>query len=456
VAPKSASALDGRVPVAKDARPIEVSPSAPPDVAATGWLDRWREATAGFRRLKNTHAMFDAVIDQVDGRRIRIGDRWLTDFASCNYLGFDVDPTIIEGIVSYLRAWGTHPSWSRMLGSPVLYQEIEAKLAGLLGAEDTLALPTISQIHLSVIPVLVSEGTIFLDARSHKTIYDGCAVARSHGATLVRFRHDDPEHLEELLQQPHSSPTLICTDGIHSMTGNAPPFAEYARLARVHDALLYVDDAHGFGVIGERGPDELSPYGKRGNGIVRHVGESYEAVVFVAGLSKAYSSLMAFVAVPTELKESLKVLATPYLWSGPSPVASMATVLLGLEANDLRGDVLRADIHRRTGRLLGALAEMGVYTPNRSGLPIVEIPVRDPDDLDELGRFLFERGIYVTLAPYPGVPRDQVGFRVQITAANTDEQVDALIDVIAAASERFRIRSADESLVDLERRSITI
>src|SRR5205823_2670196 len=129
---------------------------------------------------------------------------------------------------------------------------------------------------------------------------------------------------------------------------------------------------------------------------------------------------MAFLAVPTELKEALKVLATPYLWSGPSPVASLATVLLGLEVNEERGDRLRADVHRRTARLLAALQELDVFTPNRSGFPIVEVPVAEPDDIDAVGRFLFERGIYVTLAPYPGVPKDQVGFRVQVTAANTD------------------------------------
>ncbi len=442
--------------MANDVRPSDVSASPPSAAKRAGWLESWRNATAGFLRLKTSHAMFDAVIDQVDGRRIRIGDRWLTDFASCNYLGFDVDPQIVEGVAPYLRAWGTHPSWSRMLGSPVLYEEIETKLTALLGAEDTLVLPTISQIHLSVIPVLASEGTVYLDARSHKTIFDGCGIARSHGATVTRFRHNEPEHLEELLKQPHAQPTVICTDGVHSMTGNAPPLADYVALARTHDALLYVDDAHGFGVIGERGRDELTPYGKRGNGIVRHVGESYDSVVFVAGLSKAYSSLMAFVAVPTELKEALKVLATPYLWSGPSPVASMATVLLGLEVNDARGEQLRADVHRRTDRLLTALTEMDVGTPNRSGFPIVEVPVVNADDLDEVGEFLFEQGIYVTLAPYPGVPRDQVGFRVQITAANTDEQVEELIVVIAAAAERFRLRPAAESVVDLERRSITI
>ena len=102
--------------------------------------------------------MTDAVVDEIDGRMIRIGDAWLADFASCNYLGFDLDREIIAAVPEYLERWGTHPSWSRLLGSPVLYEEIEERLTELIGAEDTLVLPTITLIHMSVIPVLAGTG----------------------------------------------------------------------------------------------------------------------------------------------------------------------------------------------------------------------------------------------------------------------------------------------------------
>ena len=102
--------------------------------------------------------MMDAVIDEIDGRMIRVGDRWLADFASCNYLGFDLDRDIIEAVPAALDAWGTHPSWSRLLGSPVLYEQIEERLTELLGSEDSLVLPTITHIHMSVIPLLAASG----------------------------------------------------------------------------------------------------------------------------------------------------------------------------------------------------------------------------------------------------------------------------------------------------------
>jgi len=408
-----------------------------------GWLERWMATIADLARLKESHPMLDAVIDEVDiqhGRRIRIGDRWLFDFASCNYLGFDVDREIIEAVPEYLDRWGTHPSWSRLLGSPALYEEIETKLTDLVGSEDSLLLATITHIHMSVIPVLAGSGTIFLDGRAHKTIYDGAMIAKGHGARIVRFRHDDYGQLEELLRAHETAPKLIALDGVNSMTGNAADIHELVRLAEEHDALLYIDDAHGFGVIGERAPDELCHYGTRGNGVVRNQAESYERIILVAGFSKSYSSLLSFLALPTRLKDVLKVAAPPYLFSGPSPTASLATTLAGLAVNEKRGDLIRYEIFRRTKRVLDRLRELDIYTPNRSGYPLIEIPLARHEDIDVVGRYLFDRGIYVTMAAYPLVPTDEVGFRIQITAANGEEEIDLLCQVLGEISERFQLQ----------------
>ena len=387
--------------------------------------------------------MTDAVIDEINGRMIRIADHWLADFASCNYLGFDLDREILDAVPSYLEAWGTHPSWSRLLGSPVLYEQIEEQLTELLGAADTLVLPTITLIHLAVIPLLAAGGTVFVDRRAHKTVYEGAELATLRGATLTRFAHNDLTQLERLLQADTSSARLICIDGVNSMTGNAPDLPAFAALAREHGAILYVDDAHGFGVIGERRPDELSPYGARGNSVIRHLGESYDDIVLVGGLSKAYSSLAAFIACPTEMKRLLKTTAPPYLYSGPSPIASLATVLAGLEVNERRGDALRADLHAKTARVLDALDRLGAHTPNSDGFPIIEVPLAQAEQIGDAGRFLFDKGIYVTLAAYPLVPRDEVGFRIQVTAANTHDEIDQLIAVLGDLADRYPLQTRE-------------
>jgi 8-amino-7-oxononanoate synthase len=414
--------------------------------ATDDWVGRWLDACSDLAELERSNPMTDAVIDEIDGRMIRVGDRWLADFASCNYLGFDLDREIIDAVPAYLEAWGTHPSWSRLLGSPALYEQIEGRLAELLGAADVLVLPTITLIHLSVIPLLAAGGTVFVDRRAHKTVYEGAELATLRGATLQRFAHDDLDELESQLRRDRSSARLICIDGVNSMTGNAPDLPAFAALAREHAAILYVDDAHGFGVVGERSDDELSPYGKRGNSIVRHFGETYENVILVAGLSKAYSSLAAFIACPTEIKQLLKTGAPPYLYSGPSPVASLATTLVGLDVNERRGDALRADLCAKTRKVLDALEQLEVRTPNRHGFPIIEVPLGHAEQIGPVGEFLFEQGIYVTLAAYPLVPRSEVGFRIQMTAANTDAEVDRLVEVLGLLADRFELQPAERKV----------
>jgi 8-amino-7-oxononanoate synthase len=398
---------------------------------------RW----ADLERLRSGNPMYDATIEEIKGRRIRVGDHWLADFASCNYLGFDLEPEIIDSIDVQVKRWGTHPSWSRLLGNPVLYPQIEEQLTELLDAPDTLVLPTITHIHMSVLPILAGKGHIFLDSQAHKTIYDGSMYARGLGATVQRFRANDPEHLAELLRAaPKNEAKIVAMDGVNSMTGNAPDLKAFAAVARQYDAVLYVDDAHGFGVLGERAANEISPYGIKGNAIVKYCGETYDNIVLVGGFSKSYSSLLAFLALPTWLKNHLKVAAPPYLYSGPAPTASLATVLAGFQVNAKRGDAIRADLYRKSRKVLDHVRDLGVFTPNTGDTPVVELPLAAGQDIDAVGKLLWERGIYVTLAAYPLVPRDQVGFRAQVTAANTDEEIDELNAVITDLARQGKLR----------------
>jgi 8-amino-7-oxononanoate synthase len=122
-----------------------------------------------------------------------------------------------------------------------------------------LALPTLTHIHFGVLPALAEQGTLLVDLRAHQTIHDGAVVAAHRGAAIRRFRHGDVAQVERLLRSGLHPPRVICLDGVNSMTGNPPDLPAFAALAREPDALRYVDDAHGFGVIGERDGYEPSP-----------------------------------------------------------------------------------------------------------------------------------------------------------------------------------------------------
>ena len=157
-------------------------------------------------------------------------------------------------------------------------------------------------------------------------------------------------------------------------------------------------------LIGERSPDELCDYGTSGNSLLRHQDVPYDNVILVAGFSNSYSSLLAFIALPTRLKDAFKVLAPPYLYSGPWPVASLATTIVGLEVNRTQatstGSRLATDPSR--ARRAGAARDRDA---ERERIPIIEVPLADHSEIDRVGRYLFEEGVYTTMAAYPLVPK---------------------------------------------------
>ena len=131
---------------------VPTTPSAAPSAAPSTRQAKATQRWADLDRLRENSAMYDAVIDEIDGRQIRIGNTWLADFASCNYLGFDLEPEIIAAVEPALRQWGTHPSWSRLLGSPRLYVDIEDRLTDLLAAPDRLLVKQIRGRQVALVP----------------------------------------------------------------------------------------------------------------------------------------------------------------------------------------------------------------------------------------------------------------------------------------------------------------
>lgn len=396
---------------------------------------------ADYRDLFERMSQYNVVAQQIDGRRIRVGDQWVIDFASCNYLGLDLDRQTMARVDADVARWGVHPSWCRLVASPAIYDEVEQRLAALVGTETTMILPTVTLISIGVIPALVGKGGVMLlDRSSHETMYEAAKIARDSGATLRSYHQGDLAALRALLVEHADNPrTVIIVDGVYSMTGDHADVQAIQRLAVEFDALVYVDDAHGFGVVGQD-PSEGRPYGHRGNGIVRHLGLTYENLLYVGGCSKAYSSLAAFIACSHRMRAFLQAVATPYDLSGPCPTASLATLLSGLDINDDRGDFLRDELHRLTRRTIDGLMGMGLHVLNETGFPIVSVWVGDSEALVETANTLFEDGILVTVAPYPMVPRGTECHRITLTAANTDAEVDTLLVAFEGVRDRMLAR----------------
>jgi 7-keto-8-aminopelargonate synthetase-like enzyme/acyl carrier protein len=395
-------------------------------------------------RVRQIPQAFATAEDQ-RGRQVLVGGRWRCDFASCNYLGFDLEPEIRSTVPEAMERWGIHPSWTRAVASPALYPQLEQELAELVGAPDTLVFPSISLLHLGVLPALAGyNGVILKDAAAHHSILEACLRAQADGTEWMDFHHNDIDDLAGKLTRCDRARTkIIATDGTYSMGSPNPPLAEYARLAREHNATVYVDDAHGFGILGEN-PDAALPYGYGGAGIVRHLGLDYERdrIVFVAGMSKAFSSYAAFVTCLDERTKLTFQTSGPYVFSGPTAVACLATALAGLRLNREDGDRRRSHIHRLTRRLVTAAVKMGFEVDNAGDFPIVGVVMGGWEAMITACQVLWDHDILITPATFPAVPATRGLVRFSITSANTDEELDQAISALRAVWESLHAPEA--------------
>jgi 7-keto-8-aminopelargonate synthetase-like enzyme/acyl carrier protein len=393
--------------------------------------------TALITQLTDRIPQTNLVVERQVGRRLRVDGRWITDFGSLNYLGLDLNANVIASVAPMLKEWGTHPSWTRAVASPAPYIELERDLATLVGAPEVLMFPTITLLHLGVLPLLAgSDGTILVDEGSHKSMREAAELAGARGARIVPVRRSDVHDLEEQLQRsnPHA-PRVITVNGVYSMPGTLPDIPGYADLARRYNATLYIDDAHGIGILGEH-PGPSAPYGSGGGGVVRYFGLGYDNIVYVAGLSKAFSSLGAFVTCRSPAERNLFLTASTMIFSGPIPVASLATALAGLQVNREDGDRLRKHVHRLTMRIIRGAREAGLVVENEIGFPALTVMIGAIDQVVSACEIAWEHGILFTPAVFPAMPLERGGLRLSVTAANTDDDVDRVLEALADIAAR--------------------
>ena len=263
----------------------------------------------------------DLVVDEIGaGRDIVVMGRRVTNFGSDSFLGLDQDPRVIQAIHRGLDRWGSHNGTSRAFSSVRSNLEAEEKLAAWLGVESTLIYPSVTLANHGAIPGLVGrKDVVVMDELAHNSIQEGARLAQAGGARVATFAHNSPEDLERTLQKvkPYRL-ALICIDGVYSMSGAIPPMKAFNEIAISRDGVLYIDDAHGTGVLGERG-----------RGTVLEALGSYDNAFVVGSLSKAFSCAGGFIACSRAVSEAAQdALEYLYLWWAGRP---------GLPRRDLRG-----------------------------------------------------------------------------------------------------------------------
>ncbi|ABI57775.1 8-amino-7-oxononanoate synthase [Alkalilimnicola ehrlichii MLHE-1] len=355
------------------------------------------------------------VLKSVDGACGLTADgRTVVVFCANDYLGLASDPRPGRVMARVAEEQGAGSGAAHLVsGHRPEHEALERALADWTGREAALLFSTGYMANLGVIDALVGRGdTVFEDRLNHASLLDG---ARLSGARLRRYRHGDVDHLARRLAEDGGRHRLIVTDGVFSMDGDRAPVAELARLARDHGAWLMVDDAHGLGVLGEKG-----------GGLLEQSGLDQDDVpVLVGTLGKAVGSFGAFVAGRRLLIDHLVQSARTWIYTtAPSPAQTAATVeAVRLARHETwRREHLRALVRRfRAG-----IADLGLdLMPSET--PIQPIVVGEADQALQASRALEERGYLVTAIRPPTVPKGTARLRVTLSAAHTPQQVDGLV-----------------------------
>ena len=353
-------------------------------------------------------------------RRALLDGRDVILLGSNNYLGLSVHPIVTEAAATAARKYGTGASASRLMsGNCDLYTELEAKIAKVKETEAALVFGSGYLANIGTIPVLAGDKDLILsDALNHASLIDGCRL--SH-ATKQIYRHCDIEHLESLLTQSTKfRRRLIVTDGIFSMDGDIAPLPEICELADRYDAMVMVDDAHSFGVLGEKG-----------GGTVEHFGLENRGVIQMGTLSKAVGGLGGYVAGSADLIDFLVNRARSFIFTTGLPPATLAGASAALDVIYSTPE-LRRRLSSNVLLLKNALLEKG-FQLLPSETQILPLILGAADVASRFAEVLLSHGVYAPAIRPPTVPEGTSRLRLSVIASHTPEDLEIAVEGFVAA-----------------------
>ena len=388
-------------------------------------------------RFPTSH-LKDVVVDEIGpDRTIVVNGHRVINFGSDSFLGLDQDARVQQALAEGVQRWGTHNGASRAFSSVRANAEAEDKLARWLGTEATLIYPSVTLANMGAIPGLVSrQDLLIVDQHAHNSMQEGAKIAKANGVPVLSFSHCDPRALEQTLQTaPPYRCAVVAIDGVYSMSGALPPLAELNQVAQQHNAVLYVDDAHGTGVLGGHG-----------RGTVLDALGNYDNAFVIGSLSKAFSCMGGFIGCTEEFKLLLKMRSNTYIFGGPvapaylEAISTVCDILMSPEY-DLLITRLQSNLQQLTrgARQLG-LTVLGGETP------IISVLVGDEEDTLKAGYFLFEQGYYVQSVTFPAVPYHAGVLRIQVNANHSAESVGGLLNALEALKSVIRLPADTHAL----------
>ncbi len=371
-------------------------------------------ARAGLRRTLRA-------VERRAGAEVLVDGRPAVDFSSNDYLGLAADPRLRAAVRAAVAEGDVGATASRSIsGNRLAHERLERALATLKGAEAALLFTSGYTANLGALPTLAGKrDVIYSDALNHASIIDGCRLSK---AVTRAFPHADLAALERLLLEDRGKyrRRVIAVEGVYSMDGDLFPLDRLVPLARAHGGWIYLDDAHGTGVLGPSGA-----------GTAEHFGVAAAVDVTMGTLGKALGVAGAFVAGPTALRDLLLTRARSFLFTTGSPPALAAAALEALRVSREEG-WRRERLREHARRLAAGLRDLG-QPPIGAATPghIVPIIIGSSERTVEIGRALLDRGYLVGAVRPPTVPLGSARLRVTLSTAHTDTHIDGLLAALA-------------------------
>lgn len=349
------------------------------------------------------------------GAEMEINGHSIIMLGSNNYLGLTDHPRVMERAKEAIDKYGTGCTGSRFLnGTLDLHLELEERLARFLGKEMAITFSTGFQANLGVISTIAGrDDIIYLDKLDHASIIDG---ARMSYGRVLKYRHNDMDHLRYMLANNPSNPAIIITDGVFSMEGDLADIPGLIEVAGEFNARLIVDDAHGIGAMGPSG-----------RGTAEHFGCMDSVDMLVGTFSKSFACIGGFAAGPAPVMEYIKHTARTMIFSASLPPSAVATVIAVLDVLE-EDPGLIASSHRAAERARQGLATMGFNVGN-SEAPIIPIIVGDEILTLLFWKRLFEDGVFTNPVVSPAVASGGEMLRTSYMASHSDSMIDRALEI---------------------------
>ena len=334
-------------------------------------------------------------------------------FCSNDYLGLANHPQLIAALQQGAEQYGVGAGAAHLVsGHFHPHHQLELELADFINKPAALLFSTGYMANLGVVQALVGkDDTVFADKFNHASLNDAMLLSR---VTVKRYRHNDMAQLAQLLQQTKSGRKLVITDAVFSMDGDLAPLPELLTLCEQHDAWLLIDDAHGFGVLGEQGRGSLA-----------HFGISSKRIIYMGTLGKAAGVFGAFVAAEKIVIDTMVNHARSYIYTTATPPA-LASALLASLRLIANGDALRSHLQSLISQLRSGLHNLP-WAVMPSATAIQPLLVGDNQAALNLSDGLRERGIWVAAIRPPTVPQGTARLRITLSAAHSVADVTRLI-----------------------------